>query len=77
MQYKINNNKLICNHCNEELGTLIDVNGETWVRFKTIESRHLRGRCKNCKRLFSFDSNDMRLKRLIERIQYATIDEIK
>jgi hypothetical protein len=58
----------MCVVCQEFLGILIWVNDRYWLQIGSAQFSYTHGRCKHCKRLWTFDSEDFRLNRMIERV---------
>lgn len=56
---------LVCGECGQKIGNLVQVNNRTWLQVGEHELSYGHGRCGHCKHLWHWDSNEMRLKKLI------------
>jgi hypothetical protein len=66
--------KLTC-QCGKVIGELIDINGSLWLQIrKDLELKNGHGRCFKCKKIWHFDSNDIRLQRLLKRARINKIE---
>jgi hypothetical protein len=59
---------IVCAECQEFIGILAWVNDRYWLQVGSAQFAYTHGRCKICKRIWTFDSEDFRLKRIIERV---------
>jgi hypothetical protein len=58
---------ILCN-CGAEVGKLINVRGRLWLRVSGLDLSHAHGRCNQCLQIWHFDSSDIQLETLIQRV---------
>lgn len=60
-------NLIVCS-CGFAIGHLVQVNGSLWLNVGGADLSYGHGRCNHCFKIWHFDSGDIKLQRLVNRI---------
>ena len=60
--------KIACSVCGVIIGDLVPVNSALWLNLGAVKLCHGYGSCAQCNRSWFFDSNELRLRRIIHAI---------
>lgn len=55
-----------CSTCHRQIGVLVWINDRYWLHKDGDDLEYSHARCSTCKKLWHWDSNEMRLKRLVQ-----------